>query len=208
MTLTHFSAVKSSDASNKDVRVLALGYMWCSSPPRPAEDSHKKESTSLKGLRQQAVYLLLYFCSYSLSAVVWVWAERVRLQGLFSLSPRCRDTGGAAWQWTQMLFGHRRQSKTFTTTAMFLAEVAGVALTDVYKSVFLLPGLCVITLVDVVLGNVVYCDLVEWTVFVLACLSYSLYDVHLRYFAVFLNRHRWFNVEGQAPSYLWGPRVS
>lgn len=58
---------------------------------------------------------------------------------LFPLPPRCQTTGpllGSGFTCCHWLFGHRHQLKSITSTELFLAAAAGVALTSVHKSSF------------------------------------------------------------------------
>lgn len=99
-------------------------------------------------------------------------AECVCLCCLFFLSPRCRTPAlplGSGCRCCHWLFGHRRQLKPFNNPALFLAAVAGVALTDVYKS-FSPARLCIIMLV-MLFRRMLCCDLVRESCYL--CLFFS-----------------------------------
>lgn len=83
----------------------------------------------------------IFFTDGLQSVSVWR-GERVCLHCLFFLSPRCQTLGlllGSGCRCCHWLFGHCRQLKPFNDIVLFLAVVAGVVLTDMNKSFFLLP---------------------------------------------------------------------
>ena len=184
MTSTLFSAVKSSDASNKNVRNWNLNG--------EAEKSHdwrggvimQKGSTVWNPLTVSILAAAIFLDSRAV-CTPWVWAEYVRLCCLFFLLPRCQTPGllcASSCRCFRRLFGPRRQRKTFTNTMLFLARVAGIAPTGVSKTYFSCQIVCFITLL-LLFRRMLCFDLVRdscciYSMFVSPLICYTGYDIH------------------------------